>query len=320
VEKAISLHISQLLINHDCVVLPGFGALLANNKPAGIDTHRDYFTPPRRELSFNRMIRDNDGLLANRIARSEQLSYEIANRNVLLFIQKIEYSLAENQPFELPQIGIFSRDLNKNIIFKPIGNDLIYPDAYGLHAFHFSKYKKTGFNPQLSPKLKRNLKKSLVYVPVALLLGIIPLKWDEGTEFVKSSMNLTPSVISKNTTPPVTTATDFNVGNNYFFPDHSFLEETFLQLKISRDKLLSGINDQYFIIAASYPGPKGAQKFSETLITKGFNESKVMLGENSRYRVSYVGFQTLREAEVELIRFKQEINPDAWVHRQELAE
>ena len=162
-EKAISLHISYLLIHHDCVVLPSFGALLANKKPAGVDTRRDYFIPPRRELSFNRSIQDNDGLLANRISRSEQISYTEANQRIQQFVLKLEYMLSNGRAIELPDIGTFSRDLSKNIIFTPRSNNKIYPDAYGLQAFHYSKFKKNSALPEISPALKKNLKKIIFF-------------------------------------------------------------------------------------------------------------------------------------------------------------
>lgn len=319
-EKAISLHISHLLIHHDCVVLPGFGALLANNKPAGVDTRRDYFIPPRRELSFNRSIQDNDGLLASRISRSEQISYAEANQRIRQFILKLEYTLAEGRTFELPGIGSFSRDLSRNILFTPQPNTQIFPEAYGLQAFHFSKIKKKSIRPEISPALKKNLKKSLIYAPAALLLGLIPFKWEQSSEFITSSMNLFPAFNSERSANYHTSnSSRSDKLNLYITPEHFFLEETFRLLKESKEKLIHTNQTEYFIIAASYPGPIGAEKFRQRLINKGFTEARVLLGENGRYRVSYSGFATLREAETELLRLKKQLNPEAWIHRQNLS-
>lgn len=320
-EKAISLHISHLLIHHDCVVLPSFGALLANNKPAGVDIRRDYFIPPRRELSFNRNIQDNDGLLASRIARSEQISYAEANQRLRQFILEIEYMLAEGRTVELPEIGTFTRDLGRNILFSPRQNNQILPEAYGLQAFHFSKFRKKTYQPEINPRLKKNLKKSLIYAPAALLLGLIPFKWEQGSEFLASSMNLFPAFNTEHSaTLKPAGYEESNTHNIYITPEHFFLEETFLQLKVSKENLLNANAREYFIIAASYPGPNGAEKFRKRLVDLGYTDAKVLLGENGRYRVCYAGFATMKEAENELIRFKKQINPDAWIHRQTLSE
>jgi hypothetical protein len=49
----ISKHISELLYFHDCVIVPGFGGLVANHITAVYDEEKNMFSPPAKEIVFN---------------------------------------------------------------------------------------------------------------------------------------------------------------------------------------------------------------------------------------------------------------------------
>ena len=72
----LSNHISELLFQHDCVTVPGFGSFLGNYKSAEYDFKDEKFHPPYKQISFNSQIKDNDGLLAKHISSKLNLSYE----------------------------------------------------------------------------------------------------------------------------------------------------------------------------------------------------------------------------------------------------
>ena len=58
--------ISHLLHLNDCVILPDFGAFILKSKSAYIKNNE--FCPPSKYVSFNSMLKDNDGLLAKFIS------------------------------------------------------------------------------------------------------------------------------------------------------------------------------------------------------------------------------------------------------------
>ena len=71
----VANYISDLLYRYECVVLPSFGAFLTQKFSAEIDTDTNLFLAPRKTISFNEQLKQNDGLLANHILTVEQLSY-----------------------------------------------------------------------------------------------------------------------------------------------------------------------------------------------------------------------------------------------------
>ena len=68
----IEHYISQLLYRYQCVTVPGFGAFLTEIQSAQWVESANSFYPPKKLISFNTNIKNNDGLLANHIARAEK--------------------------------------------------------------------------------------------------------------------------------------------------------------------------------------------------------------------------------------------------------
>ena len=71
----ITAFIRELLFGHDCVIVPGFGGFIGNYTPARIDKKTGTFYPPVKQISFNRNLNHNDGLLVGRISGSSGINY-----------------------------------------------------------------------------------------------------------------------------------------------------------------------------------------------------------------------------------------------------
>ena len=77
--EKVDKHISELLYQHDCVIVPEFGGFVANYCSAKIHPTQHTFTPPSKSIVFNSNLKNNDGLLANHIALAENTNYPEAN-------------------------------------------------------------------------------------------------------------------------------------------------------------------------------------------------------------------------------------------------
>ena len=75
-------YIKELLYQHECVTVPNFGAFLTRSMNILIDTDSGLFLPPRKEVSFNSLLSNNDGVLAHYIAQKEKVSFEQALRRI----------------------------------------------------------------------------------------------------------------------------------------------------------------------------------------------------------------------------------------------
>ena len=74
----IANYIYDLLYRYECVIVPEFGAFLTQKHSAFIDKSSNIMLAPRKEISFNEQLKQNDGLLANHIQLIDKCSYEEA--------------------------------------------------------------------------------------------------------------------------------------------------------------------------------------------------------------------------------------------------
>ncbi len=88
-------HIEYLTRNHDCVVIPGLGAFIAQYESARISDDGMRILPPVRTIAFNGELTHNDGLLASSVARRERMHYEdalsVVKAGVATLIRQLSY-------------------------------------------------------------------------------------------------------------------------------------------------------------------------------------------------------------------------------------
>jgi len=103
----IEHYISQLLYRHQCVTVPGFGAFLTEIQSAHLHENTNSFYPPKKVISFNSHLKNNDGLLANHIAQIEKSTYENAVASIESEVVIWNSILQVNEKFTLKNIGNF---------------------------------------------------------------------------------------------------------------------------------------------------------------------------------------------------------------------
>lgn len=112
-------HIQYLVTRHDCVVMAGLGALVAQREPAKFSADGRMLLPPRRSLVFNNALTHDDGLLAGSVARRNGISFESARAEVTRQIELLRSRMAAEGSVEFPRIGSLSLSAEGLIDFKP---------------------------------------------------------------------------------------------------------------------------------------------------------------------------------------------------------
>jgi cell division septation protein DedD len=128
----ISGYIEDLLWEYECVIIPGFGGILATYRPAEMAPGEHSIYPPSKSLAFNEYLTTNDGLLVNYLYQKSQISYTEASERINAWVRKTKALLANNEEIYLPKIGRFHRDVEKNLRFEPDTTVNYLPSAYGL--------------------------------------------------------------------------------------------------------------------------------------------------------------------------------------------
>ena len=97
--------IQELLLTHNCVIIPGLGAFLGNYNPAEIHLAENKIYPPGKTIAFNRTLKVNDGLLINALSQHSGVSYLMAEKLVNAFSKECQDSLLINKSVIIKNIG-----------------------------------------------------------------------------------------------------------------------------------------------------------------------------------------------------------------------
>ena len=150
--------IVDLLHNNDCVILPGFGAFVLKKKSATIVGNE--FIPPSKNVSFNSMLKENDGLLVKQISRTRKISYDNAFSLVEEEVKSFRNKLSKDLLVEVKSLGIFELKDENNISFNPDFSINFDSSSFGLQSFSKEPLLKT---------INRESKKDLQFVSSSIL-------------------------------------------------------------------------------------------------------------------------------------------------------
>jgi hypothetical protein len=124
--------ICDLLYDHDCVVLPEFGGLVANYRSARLNRRTHVIQPPSKHIGFNRHLKDNDGLLVQHTAKLFNLSFQDASEKIRHQIASYQQTLNQSGRLVLEHIGVFFRDTSGQLQFIPDEEENFLTSSYGL--------------------------------------------------------------------------------------------------------------------------------------------------------------------------------------------
>lgn len=195
---SINEHIEYLISRHDCVVVPGWGALIAQYQPAQIDVDGGVMQPPVRAISFNRDINHNDGLIATSIMRREKITYDAAVKIINAEVDVMNHQLAIEGEVSIGRIGVFRKSKDENVVFEPFVAKNVYswlPIINIEEKREESKYNHQKEDVVYIP-VSRNFFKLAASIVVLIMLGLTlstPLIVDE-TQANYASIS-TPKVV-----------------------------------------------------------------------------------------------------------------------------
>ena len=284
----ISYHIFNLLQEHDCVIVPNFGAFVARNISAKISHDGSRIYPPNKEITFNKSLIKSDGLLINRISSNENISYEMANDKLSNWVIKSHKKISKQGYIEIKNIGSISLN-NEKYIFTPSQNSIFLKSSYGLNSIDSNEIKRSTNSISNS-----YLKYAAILIVFLSLAGIFTKSYfDSVNEFNEASYAQANLEIEKK----IQKAT-FNI--------NSSLPTVKLPIKKQYG--------DFHIIAGSFMLEENSLKMIAALKNKGFIEArKVGVNKFGLLQVAYNSYDTVEEARVALaeIRLSQDIN--AWL-------
>lgn len=167
-------HIEYLMMRYDCVVVPGWGALVAQYSESFYNPSAGVVERPRRSLGFNADVDHNDGLLAQSIVRREGVDYESALRMIAEGVAVYKRQLADGYEVPLGRLGFFHSNEGR-AEFIPFYHEMMVDNYFGLRSVSFRPLEEVLPEEPVLPKPTPRIFSRRVWKVAASVAALIGL-------------------------------------------------------------------------------------------------------------------------------------------------
>jgi hypothetical protein len=312
----IEQYISQLLYRYQCVTVPGFGAFLTEFQSAQLDENAHSFYPPKKLISFNPFLKNNDGLLANHLAQAEKIAYEVAVNAIQNEVSNWKTKIQEFGHFSVKNIGEFTLNAEKNIVFVPADQINYLKESFGLSSFVSPSVKREVYKEivetleekapiAFTPEKRRSYKalKYAAIIAVSLgLTGALGYKlYDNYLTQIEQQTLVVQSNVQKKINQKIQEAT--------FFIENPLPAVT---LTVPSEKM------PYHVVAGAFRLESNAANAYESLLKLGFKAKRLPANKHGLFPVLYGSYASYSEAREAMKSIQKLDNKDAWMLIEEL--
>ncbi|WP_395045282.1 SPOR domain-containing protein [Flavobacterium sp.] len=308
-------YISQLLYRYQCVTVPGFGAFLTEIQSAQLHENSNSFYPPKKLVSFNSYLKNNDGLLANHISQSEKISYEVAVTIIENQVATWKSKLHDFGAIALKNVGEISLNAENNLVFVPYEQINYLTQSFGLTAY-------------VSPVIKREVAKHVEEVSQEKETISLVLEKSNSKNYLKyvAVFVVSAGLLSaggffgdryyQNKIQEETLAVQTKVQNKV---NQKIQEATFfINNPLPNVTLAVDNKKNYHVVAGVYQKEFYANKLFTDLEQLGYSPKRLSPNKFGMFPVLYESYSSYTEAQNALLKVQKEHNPEAWLMIKEL--
>jgi hypothetical protein len=270
------------------------------------------FFPPKKVVSFNANVKNNDGLLANHVALQEKMSYELAVIKIGDVVNEWTYLLQNRNRVVLKNIGEISVNNEMNWVFEPANTINYLTDSFGLTPFISPEITREVLKQEVealeekapiifTPERKRDysyLKYAAIFV-VMLGAGGFGYK-----TYYDQQIETKTLAVQKNVQEKV---------------QQQIQQATFLisaPVEAVELTVATPVEEKmpYHLVAGAYRSEENANKAINELKATGFENAKMLpMNKHNLYPVVYGSFKNLNEAQTERKNIQKSHNAEAWL-------
>jgi hypothetical protein len=302
-------YIAQLLYRYQCVTVPGFGAFLTEIQPAQLLESSNTFYPPKKVISFNSNLKNNDGLLANHIAQAEKINYEIAVQNISKEVSLWKNALLNQQNILVNSVGTLHLNTSGTLTFEASSKVNFHTSSFGLSTFG-------------SPLIQREILKKMPETLAAEPLVMVP-------ESVSSSRN---SYIKYAAVFILALSAVGSIGYK-IYNDKMDQDLLFVQTEVQKDvqnkiqeatffienplpNVTLTVREEkkaYHIVAGAFSSEANAERQLKMLQAKGFKGKILERNKYGLVPVLYGSYSTYAESQKALKEIHKTESQEAWL-------
>lgn len=298
----LAKYISDLLYRYDCVIVPNFGGFIANKISAKVNHYTHTFYAPTKQLTFNSHLKNNDGLLVNYIAKSQNIPYVKAVSFVESEVAKWQTTL-NLEELEIENIGSLHKNENDVIIFEPVYSINYLTSSFGLNTFVSPAVKRLEVKDKgVIPihHAESNKEKTPAFIKYAaaavLVFALSAVGWKQYQNITYNKLVAQSELQQQKVDKTIQEAT-FVINN----PLPS------ITLNVAKK------THNYHIIAGAFRNPNNATKKVHQLLKKGYNAKILGINKWNLTQVAYASFDSKREAINKLNVIRRTDSKDAWL-------
>lgn len=261
---SIISHIEYLLMTHDCVIVPGIGAILCHGVAAHFDERTQMWLPPTRALSFNPELNHTDGLLAGSISRREGITMNAAAAKVRNECTRLKKQLEKEKFVSFGDAGSLLLNRENKLIYTPGDANWLSPDSMWLPSLSLKEVAKddSGYGRRIAEEAERRRTRRLygrVAAAVACIAVVLGLGWIVATNYYPQSFVQIASVAPINNVEIVEDEGFFNGEISDIAPSVILAQEP---ISMPQEPTASDCSDnKYILIVASLSSESEANKF-----------------------------------------------------------
>jgi len=303
----LETYISDLLYRYDCVTVPGFGAFLTNRVSAKIHQSTHTFYPPKKVLSFNEQLQNNDGLLANYIAEIEKIPYQVAVEKVAKQVKSIKSYLVVGETISFNNIGDLLLNSEGSIVFSPSYHINYLKDAFGLSHFNAQDVTREVYKQEAetieekAPIVLTPEKRSSNWLNYAAAAVIVLGLSGFG---VYNHLNNNVETHNQIAQEEANNAIDNKIQEATFFISNPLPAATF-----SVEKQMGN----YHIVAGAFRVEANSDKKVKQLRDLGYKARKIGVNRYGLHEVVYSSYDSRVEAQRAMYTIRKAHNKDAWL-------
>lgn len=303
----LETYISDLLYRYECVTIPEFGAFLTQRVSASINDATNTFYAPKKVISFNEQIQQNDGLLAHYIADVEKIPFEVANKKIAKRVKLLKSYLTQGETLTFKNIGEIVFNKEGKILFEPTNSLNYLTDAFGLSQFETPIVTREALKEEakaienvipigVTPE-KRKSKSYLKYAAVALIA--LTLGGFGASKYYVNQVETHNQLAQEQATQELDTKIQQATFNLNPLPA--------ITLNLTKQ------TGNYHIVAGAFRVEANCDKKVKQLKAEGFSARKIGTNKYGLHQVVYGSYQTGKEALNAIRDIRKSHNKDAWL-------
>ena len=304
----IDNHIAQLLYRFQCVTVPGFGAFLTQILSAEVNQFNNTFLPPRKVISFNALLKNNDGLLANHIAESNNISYETAVMMIENSVADWKRALENNKSMVIEKIGTLTANKSGNLIFEPAKDSNFLATSFGLNEFALGAIQRNAiaaetkvlFDVKPAPlEVSYPSKSNFLKYAAAVTIGL-------GTFALIGNNIYNKKIVTQNQ------LVQFEVQKEV----HQKIQEATFVISNPFENCDVSVPESemaFHIVAGKFRNLKNAERLTQRLRKIGYKPQVLDKDHDGLSQVIFGSYPSFGKAQMALDSIQKNENPEAWI-------